>query len=125
MKTALECWGNWGDYIHSFNRKKPALSSETIALRKHLLNKAKLAATLLREQYNIKRLTIVGSLAHQAWFHPDSDVDLAVEGLDTKAFWDAWKLVEDIIETHDVDLIDLDSIPEARKNEIMRYGIEL
>ncbi len=68
---------------------------------------------------------VVGSLAHQAWFSHDSDVDLAIEGLNPESFWEVWKLIEDIIGTHPVDLIDMDAIPACIKADLLHYGIDL
>jgi len=68
---------------------------------------------------------VFGSLAHAAWFIPDSDVDLAVEGLAPKDYWQAWRMVEEIISDRPVDLIEIEAAGESLRRAIERYGIEL
>jgi predicted nucleotidyltransferase len=68
---------------------------------------------------------LFGSLAHAAWFDPDSDVDMAVEGLPPEDFWKAWAAVEDIIRERPVDLIDWDMASDSLRQAIEEFGIEL
>jgi predicted nucleotidyltransferase len=65
------------------------------------------------------------SLAHAAWFMPDSDVDLVVEGLVGDDYWQAWRLVEEIIGDRPVDLIEIETVSESLRRAIQRYGVEL
>ncbi|MFQ5595518.1 MAG: nucleotidyltransferase family protein [Anaerolineae bacterium] len=50
---------------------------------------ARQAAQLLRERYGVSRVRVFGSLLHPNYFHAGSDVDLAVEGLTVRDYWDA------------------------------------
>jgi predicted nucleotidyltransferase len=68
---------------------------------------------------------LFGSLAHEAWFAPDSDVDLAVEGLASDDYWRARGLAEEIIGDRLVDLIEIETAGESLRRAIERYGIEL
>jgi predicted nucleotidyltransferase len=52
---------------------------------------------------------LFGSLADARWFSPDSDVDLAVEGMSGDAYWKAWRLVEETIADRAVDLVDIET----------------
>ena len=56
---------------------------------------------------------------------PDSDVDLVVDGLHGQAFWEAWRLAEDVITKRPVDLIDIATVGKSMKEAIALYGIEL
>jgi predicted nucleotidyltransferase len=80
---------------------------------------------MLKSRFGVRRVVIFGSLAHAAWFIPDSDVDLAVEGLAPKDFWQAWRIVEEIISDRPVDLIELEAASESLRRAIKRHGIEL
>ena len=40
-------------------------------------------------------------------------------------YWDAWRLVEDVIRERPVDLIEIESAGEALRQVIERYGVEL
>ncbi len=67
------------------------------------------AAAALRSRFAVRRVVVFGSLAHAAWLIPDSDVDLAVEGLAPKDYWQAWRMVEEIIGDRPVDLVEIGS----------------
>ena len=128
MPTALELpREEWGRYIESARRRPdlPAITPEEAQEREQLLARIREAATELKRRFSVRRVMLFGSLAHSAWFVPNSDVDLAVEGLDSGSYWKAWGLVEDIIATHPVDLIDIETAGESLQQAIERYGVEL
>jgi predicted nucleotidyltransferase len=128
MPTALDLSRKeWERYIESA-RQRPDLPEPTLEEtqeREQLLARIRMAATELKRRFSVRKVVLFGSLAHSAWFVPDSDVDLAVEGLDAGSFWKAWGLVEDIIATHPVDLIDIETAGESLQQAIERYGVEL
>ncbi len=125
MATALELTP---DQLKKFikyhrRRKPPILTAAEIFEREELIAQAREAASILREQFNAKRVVLFGSLAHQAWFTPQSDVDIMVEGVND--YFHAWRVVEKIISKRRVDLIDWDMASEGLKRAITRKGIEL
>jgi len=101
------------------------LSLEALQLRERLLKKASEAASVLKSRFGARRVILFGSFAHHAWFRPDADMDIAVEGLPVCNFWEAWKTVEEIIPDRPVDLVDMETAITALKPSIRRYGIEL
>ncbi len=94
------------------------------ARREALLQRAREAAALLKTQFGARRVMLFGSLVHRAWFTPDSDVDLAVQGL-AGDYWQAWRSVEDIFKSQAVDLIELESASESLRRVIQEEGMEL
>ena len=70
-------------------------------------------------------MILFGSLAHQAWFSQDSDVDLVVEGLSSAEYLRAWGEVEAIIGDRQVDLIEVETTSTSLRDAILRYGKEL
>ncbi len=60
-----------------------------------------------------------------SWFTADSDIDIAVEGLETKRYYRAWKIAEDMIPDRPVDLVEIESVSESLKRAISRYGLEI
>jgi len=90
-----------------------------------LMVRVRAAAALLKTRFAARRVILFGSLAHAAWFTPDSDVDLAVEGLNGRDYWRGWKSVEEILENRPVDLIDLEFAGESLRRAIERHGVEL
>jgi predicted nucleotidyltransferase len=128
MPTGLELTREeWGPYIESIRRRPgfPAISPEEEQEREQLLARVKEAVVEMKKQFSVHRVVLFGSLAHRAWDVPDSDVDLAVEGLDPKSYWKAWGLVEDIIASHPVNLIDIKTAGESLREAIERDGVEL
>jgi predicted nucleotidyltransferase len=128
MPTALELTREeWQSYIEA-TRQHPPLPKLTLAEqqeREQLLARVREAAAILKRQFGVKQVILFGSLADTTWFVPDSDVDLAIEGLSNDNYWQAWKVVEDIIGNRPVDLIEIESAKESLLKAIQRYGLEL
>ena len=128
MPTALELTRKgWKPYLEAA-RNRPAPPEPTMeerGERARLLARVREAAAALKARFGVRRVVLFGSLAHGAWFVPDSDVDLAVEGLASTDYWRAWRLVEEIIGDRLVDLIEIEKAGESLRRAIERYGIEL
>ena len=127
MPTALELGpGGWGPYIKR-NRRTPSAEEEQRepGLREDLVVQARKAAQDLKAEDGARRVVLFGSLAHQAWFHPGSDVDLAVEGLPPGAYWAAWRRVERHFPGRRVDLVEYETASESLRRAIDAEGIEL
>lgn len=127
MPTALELGrAGWQPYLEAA-RQQPTrqLTRAEQEARRQLLDRVREAAAALKERFKVSRVILFGSLAHAAWFVPDSDVDLMVEGLGDKDYWPAWRLVEEIMGDRPVDLIEVESAGESLKQAIRRYGVEL
>jgi len=128
MATALELSREgWKGYIEAArHRSKPSdLSPAEQKTREELLGKAREAASLLKTRFGAKRVVLFGSLAHQAWFSPESDLDLAVEGLQGSDYWDAWRAVEDIVEDRSIDLVEIETARPSLLQALQRHGVEL
>ena len=75
-------------------------------------------------RFGAKRVRLFGSLAHGGWFRPDSDLDIAVEGLEGRVYWQAWGYLEDTL-NRPVDLVALETAGEALRRAVDRYAVEL
>jgi predicted nucleotidyltransferase len=128
MPTALELTREqWRPYIEAA-RQRPAPPALTLAeqqQREQLLARARQVAAELKSRFKAERVIVFGSLASAEWFTPNSDVDLAVEGLTADNYWSAWRLAEEMIKTRPVDLIEMETAKESLRRAILRYGIEL
>ena len=128
MPTALELSREgWKRYLEaaSHTSKLPETTIEEQRQRERIISRIHEAAELLKTRFGVRRVVLIGSFAHSAWFAPDSDVDLAVEGLTSGDYWDAWRLVEDTIADRPVDFIEIENAGEPLQRAIQRYGIEL
>ena len=128
MPTALELTrGEWQPYIDAargrpiFRELTPVEQHE----REQLLTRIREVATALKARFGIRRVILFGSLANAEWFTPNSDVDLAVEGLTADAFWQAWRLAEEIIGDRKVDLVEVETAKASLLRAIQQHGIEL
>jgi len=104
-------------------RAAPPWESERA--RQEILECVRAAAALLKDRFSARRVVLFGSLAHGGWFAPDSDVDLAVEGLPVARYWEAWRAVEEVIPRRPVDLIELEASSDSLRAAIERYGVDL
>jgi len=106
-------------------RRAQTEQREQAQRRRRAWQLARRAARLLRQVYGAKRVIVFGSLAHGAWFHPHSDLDLAVEGLAPGAIWRAWSAVEKAIPEFGADLIELETAHARLSQRIREQGKEL
>jgi predicted nucleotidyltransferase len=91
-------------------------SKPTAKSREQVLEAAEACKRLLRERFGARRVILFGSLAGQAPWHAQSDVDLAVEGLAPTAFFDAYSACRDLLpQGAELDLVALEKVsPEMR-----------
>ena len=128
MTTALELAPEDLNRYRDAARHRSApltLTPEEVAARDELLRRVRSAAAVLRTIYGAKRVILFGSLAHEAWYTTDSDVDLAVEGLPCDSSWRAWRAIEEMISDRPVDLIEVETAGESLRSAIERDGVPL
>ncbi len=86
---------------------------------------ARVAARLLKKRFGARRVIVYGSLAHGAWFHRRSDIDLAVEGIKPGKFFRAWAMLDRLDSPFEIDLTDYALAPARLRAVIDQEGIEL
>ena len=86
---------------------------------------ARQAASLLKEQFGATRVVVFGSLAHGAWFHARSDIDLMVAGIPPEKFWRAWAALDQVSDGFEIDLVTDLELTERLRAAIEREGVEL
>jgi len=86
---------------------------------------ARRAARLLREKYEATRVVLFGSLAHEAWFTPDSDIDLAAWGIPAERFYRAVAEVTGMSPIFKIDLVDGETCRASLRAVLEREGVEL
>ena len=71
-----------------------------------LLDRLQLASQELPKRFpSIHRIVVIGSLANPIFFSLRSDVDIVIAGLENKHFFEAYLLLEDLLDLEDIDLI--------------------
>ncbi len=86
---------------------------------------ARTAADLLRERFGATRVVAFGSLVHQAWFTPWSDIDLAAWGIPASEFYRAVAIVTGLSSEFEIDLVDPETCRPALRRLIEREGVGL
>jgi len=86
---------------------------------------ARRAAELLREQFGATRVMAFGSLAHEGWFSPWSDVDVAAWGIRLEDTFRAIGAVMDLDAEIEVNLVDVNTCRPAVLVSIEREGVEI
>lgn len=86
---------------------------------------ARRAARLLKDQHGVQQVALFGSLARGHGFHSRSDVDLAVWGLNEKAFYRLVSQLQDLEPGIEVDLVMAEDMSPALIDAVEREGILL
>lgn len=103
-------------------RLDPARSRE----REALIARVEAAVARARAQYHrLGRVVLFGSVAHGEWFTAETDVDVAVDGVDGETYWAVWRVLEECLPDRVVDLVDLRGVSEPVRRAIERHGREL
>jgi predicted nucleotidyltransferase len=121
-KTALEL-GPEGWARYNPQRRRPRRWPK--ALRARAWRIARKAARVLREEFGAKRVVVFGSLAHQLWYSPRSDIDIAVWGIAPEIFFRAAARVDRVAKGFEIDVLDPDDCRPSVRQEIEEDGIDL
>lgn len=107
-------------------RRREAEQREALAQRRAAAwAVARLAASLLKEQFGATQVIAYGSLAHGAWFNTRSDIDLMAAGIPPEKFWRAWAALDRISNGFEIDLVADGELNERLRAVIEREGVEI
>jgi len=79
-------------------------------------------ADFLRREFEAAEVIVFGSLVRDGVFDGRSDIDLAVRGIPTGAFYRAYAAATAVSPQFDLDLIDLDACPQPLRETILKNG---
>jgi predicted nucleotidyltransferase len=96
-----------------------------LARRDRALLISRQIAGLLKKKYGATRVILFGSLAHNAWFTPRSDIDICAEGIPVGRFFRADSEIQEISEGFKIDLVDPQECSPELLGEIEEEGIDL
>jgi|LSQX01.3.fsa_nt_gb predicted nucleotidyltransferase len=128
MPTALELKRkDWQRYkgLVSRSHELQTVTTDDKHERDKLLSCVRELAGILKRRFGVQKVVLFGSLASRQFFTADSDIDLGIEGVNLKEYWDVWKFAEEFIGDRRVDIIDLETAPESLKSVIKQFGVEL
>lgn len=84
---------------------------------------ARQAGHILREQFHAKKVVVFGSLVHEAWFTPWSDVDLAAWDIPVDRFFAAVAAITELSEEIEMNLVDPETCCPILRTVIERDGV--
>lgn len=127
-KTALELsLQEWQRYHPAdvLERRKRQEAAHGQQRKQRAWQLARQAANLLRRDFGAQKVAVVGSLAHEAWFTPWSDIDLVAWGIPPDRFYAAAGTVAELSTDFKIDLIDPATARPVLQTMIEREGCEL
>ncbi len=96
------------------------------AVREALLSAVRRWADEVHKQHPDVSIFLFGSLVSEdRWRGPASDIDLAVGGLPGAGYWQVWKLAEEMLPGHRVDLVNLEMATPSLRAAVEKSGIGL
>jgi predicted nucleotidyltransferase len=96
-----------------------------LARRDRALTISRQIARLLKKKYGATRVVLFGSLAHNAWFTPRSDIDICAEGIPVDRFFGAESEVQESSKGFKIDLVDPRECSPELLRKIEQEGIDL
>jgi predicted nucleotidyltransferase len=102
----------------TFRETASRISSERRQRYLKALRVLKKVADILIKKYHVSKIILVGSLVNQRRFGFHSDIDLCVEGLSDKLYFQAVGELLLAADEFDIDVIPMESLPQNRKESI-------
>lgn len=111
-------------YLEQWNKRARRERKEIAQQQQQAMELADQCAMELQDRFNVLQVYLFGSLARGDGFHKNTDLDLAIEGLDPEAYWDAYRLCVDpqLTDSYPLDLVRLETASDSLKSRIKRLG---
>lgn len=114
---------DYSSYIEGYRNRIKKQEEKLRQLREHVLKEAKKIASLLASRYNVDMVVLFGSFA-KGTHSMDSDVDIAIQGINSDDYWEAWSLVDRLTD-FSIDLRCLEDFPDSSRKLILEQGMIL
>lgn len=86
---------------------------------------AQQAAQILKQQYGADKVAVFGSMLSSDRVHEQSDLDLAVWGLDKRLYYEAISRLLDLDPSISIDLVEVETVRPKIQAVIEREGVLL
>ena len=118
--------GEFCQYVEAWRERLAGEESSRVE-HAHLLRRiAQDCARCLGREFSVTKVYLFGSLLEEGFVHERSDIDLAVEGLDGRLYWQAlaslWKLLPRGVE---LDLVPLEQAWPGLAERVLAEGVLL
>ena len=112
-------------YMQTARRRARTWPSDQAERRERAWAAARRAVAFVKELYPTARVRVFGSLLYPDSFGPQSDIDLAVEGIEWPEYLRVWSALEKREPEFEIDLIDVGIVSEGLRAHIEREGVPL
>jgi uncharacterized protein len=112
-------------YQRTARRREAERQRAAAARRERAWLVAAQAAEVLKQQFGAERVVAFGSLVDNGRFRADSDIDLAVYGIEPARFLKAWHVVDELAPDIDIDLVDMAVAKEWVHQVLAERGVDL
>src|SRR5271157_4821097 len=114
----------------AWNRRRVEHDAALAERKQCMILAARECAELLRHDYHVTRVVLIGSLTGHTTFHDRSDIDLFVVGLPDPVYFKVLNRLYAIAKAHlgeevDIDLITDDCATKTMLAMVDQYGVEL
>lgn len=114
---------DYSSYIKGYRERAENRKVKLKQLREHVLEETKKIASLLASRYNADLVVLFGSYA-KGTHRMNSDVDIAIQGIDSNDYWEAWAFVDQLTGLS-IDLRCLENFPACSRKLILKQGVIL
>lgn len=122
--TAINA-AQFGKYVAAARQRNCDRQQQMRQRQQAGLEQAKRAAALLKQEFGVQEVMLFGSLLTPESVHPESDIDLAVWGLDRDRYCAAIGTLLCTVNGFNVDLIRLETAPRSLLDCVMHQGVRL
>jgi predicted nucleotidyltransferase len=112
-------------YLRTAQARARERRKQLEARRRRATEIAVAAATILKQDYQARRVVLFGSAIHPRRFHSRSDIDLAVWGLDEREYYRAVARLLSLDPSFEVDLVQMEYARPLLRQTILREGVPL
>jgi predicted nucleotidyltransferase len=123
--TISSATAQFDEYLVYARQRKRDHQQQMYQRQRSGISQAKRAAALLKQEFGVKQVFLFGSLLSPEFVHPDSDIDLAVWGLDRDRYYEAVGTLLCKVKGFNVDLIMLETVPDSLFNCVATQGVDL
>lgn len=113
---------DFSSYISTYRRRAERLAKEGASARSDAMRDALAFRGLLEERFHVDRVYLFGSIIQPDKFRPDSDIDVAVEGLAEGDYFPALAALNNRTPFW-VDLVTLENAPKSLEERVRREGV--
>ncbi|MEM7796239.1 MAG: nucleotidyltransferase domain-containing protein [Cyanobacteria bacterium P01_C01_bin.118] len=111
-------------YIATARKRKQAEQQQKEQRQQQGWQIASQAAALLKEHFHVQRVWLFGSMVTLHRIHPNSDIDLAVQGLNPAQYLAAVTELLDVSE-FSIDVVQIEYAQPSLRETIAQQGLEL